>query len=1113
MFPRCGTKRATIPPPAAAFFMKKILFFAPFGQWAVHHQLDAVLAAALRVRGCEVAVAGCDGVFKTCDLLAWVGAQAPHVCHGCAANSKSLFGRFGLPLLQLRSYLTPNDFEEATEWSTCLDVTSYATATHEGKPIGEWATSSVCSHFRITEASLHLPEVRKVHQGYLVTALLTWIALSRMLDRFEADAMAIFNGRMAPYRVAFEVARERGIRVLGHERGVTPGTFTLYENTSCREPRPIYDYIERWRHVPLNAGDCARCAAITNRQSGTNMNFPGFYDYRTEGAEVRRGLGIPRDARILGVFTSSEFELANNSFYQPEIGQLEFIDRLIEVFRGRTDYLVVRHHPNIAGDATLAADRDFLRRAWRQAQRAPGNVRIIMPSEKLSSYGLMPHLDGAIAFFSSTGIECIARGVAGAALPQSYCHPAATFLIQDISQQGLAHLVDLLFAKTRAFQPSDLRSVYRYVSASLSRHSSKFDTFQMKNFFEADIRVQDADDLAPGRDRLLDRVCEFLTIGAPLFDAPGAEERQRSTEEEDAFFEAQWGQISAVRRQQIAERAAEPEFPVQEPVAIINMGGAMELPAWCARSRHRALVPCASVATAGRPWTEVLASVKLSLAKVTENYVLLSGEGFEYDESFIGSAVSTLEANAALAGVAIGGWVTQADGRIDAELFTQRRPCREFLDACCMLNAFHEPHVGLSFVLFRTRRLIELLEALPPGLTREETAGRLFDALREPAFEQRLLPMAMIQGDPLRAVEVVDTQRDTPTLLLIFNRPDLTQQVFEAIRSQRPTRLFVAADGPRPHLPAERARCEAARRRVLDHVDWDCEVQTLLRDENLGCKRAVSSAITWFFDHVEEGIILEDDCLPGPDFFRFCGQMLAHYRDTSQVMQIGGVNFQQGRKRGEASFYFSKYAHIWGWATWRRAWRHYEAEMAGLEDFLSSEAWRKLCPDPRESAYWEPILRRVRDGQVDTWDYQWNYTLWKHGGMSALPQVNLVSNLGFRDDATHTTQTGARMAHMKIRALGRLVFDGAGVIDREADRLTFDTVFSPVRKSKSADPNANAKKAGKQRARLKRIAGDLTAMKDSLAWKLIGKPFFSIEKRVRRLLVRKGDNGAPTQPV
>ncbi|MBA4056200.1 MAG: nucleotide-diphospho-sugar transferase, partial [Marivirga sp.] len=161
---------------------------------------------------------------------------------------------------------------------------------------------------------------------------------------------------------------------------------------------------------------------------------------------------------------------------------------------------------------------------------------------------------------------------------------------------------------------------------------------------------------------------------------------------------------------------------------------------------------------------------------------------------------------------------------------------------------------------------------------------------------------------------------ETPVLLLIFNRPDTTRRVFEAIRKARPKRLFVAADGPRQHKPEDADRCAKARKIATD-VDWECEVKTFFRDTNVGCGRGPSGGISWFFEHVDEGIILEDDCLPSPLFFRFCAELLERYRDDKRVMEIGGNTFMDEANRDkEYSYYFSSHNNIWGWATWKRAW-------------------------------------------------------------------------------------------------------------------------------------------------------------------------------------------------
>ena len=172
---------------------------------------------------------------------------------------------------------------------------------------------------------------------------------------------------------------------------------------------------------------------------------------------------------------------------------------------------------------------------------------------------------------------------------------------------------------------------------------------------------------------------------------------------------------------------------------------------------------------------------------------------------------------------------------------------------------------------------------------------------------------------------------NTPVLFLIFNRPETTEIVFSVIRKAEPPRLYVAADGPRPDYPNDAESCEIVRAIATD-VNWDCKVKTLFRDQNLGCKLAASKAIDWFFEQELEGIILEDDCLPDQSFFWFCQELLGKYRDDTRIMHIGGTNFQFGKERTKYSYYFSRYAHVWGWASWRRAWKFYDVEMKNWRD-------------------------------------------------------------------------------------------------------------------------------------------------------------------------------------
>lgn len=287
----------------------------------------------------------------------------------------------------------------------------------------------------------------------------------------------------------------------------------------------------------------------------------------------------------------------------------------------------------------------------------------------------------------------------------------------------------------------------------------------------------------------------------------------------------------------------------------------------------------------------------------------------------------------------------------------------------------------------------------------------------------------------------MDNQFETPVLFLIFNRPDTTQQVFNQIRQIKPKYLFVAADGPRSVRPEELSLCTETRE-IIQKVDWKCEVKTLFQDKNLGCGKAVSGAINWFFEQVEYGIILEDDCIPDLSFFPYCEELLIKYKYDEQVMHIGGNNFQKGIQRGEASYYFSFYPHIWGWATWRRAWEYYDYEMKDFYLTFNSGGIGHVFQNRNEKNYWRKIFIKTFKMQANTWDYQWAYTIWKNKGFSITPNVNLVINLGLNGDSSHTFLKDSFKNNLNLNVIPFPIKHPSLIVDYEADKTTFNNSFS-----------------------------------------------------------------------
>jgi hypothetical protein len=238
---------------------------------------------------------------------------------------------------------------------------------------------------------------------------------------------------------------------------------------------------------------------------------------------------------------------------------------------------------------------------------------------------------------------------------------------------------------------------------------------------------------------------------------------------------------------------------------------------------------------------------------------------------------------------------------------------------------------------------------------------------------------------------------------MIFNRPDTTEQVFSSIRMARPSRLYVAADGPRAGREGEKERCADARRIATD-VDWPCEVETLFRDENLGCRRAVSEAISWFFEREEEGIILEDDCLPDPSFFRYCSELLKEFREEDRIMAVCGGGYSKSASKDEPSYFFSRVFDPWGWATWRRAWRHYNDSMTGVEDLFTHASHGVFGPGADlRGHYWRQRYFETKEGKNNSWGYRWTFSIFQRSGLVVYPKRNLISNIGWGEGATHTS--------------------------------------------------------------------------------------------------------------
>ncbi len=280
---------------------------------------------------------------------------------------------------------------------------------------------------------------------------------------------------------------------------------------------------------------------------------------------------------------------------------------------------------------------------------------------------------------------------------------------------------------------------------------------------------------------------------------------------------------------------------------------------------------------------------------------------------------------------------------------------------------------------------------------------------------------------------------NVPVLLVFYRRPDTTKRVFEAIRAARPTKLFLATSAPNPNRPADAELCKATRD-VVAHVDWPCEVYRDYREECIDADHGVPTAVSWMFEHVDHGIVLEDDCVPNASFFNFCEELLEKYKDDTRIMNISGSNFQGGNVRGDASYYFSHYAMTWGWATWKRAWSLYDPDLKAFPDFISKNTIATIVSRKKEQTYWLTFFNKLYTKKFAFWDSTWIFALMNSGGLSISPNHNLIQNIGFGSTATHTKQdTGLSLP---LENLGHIIHPSRIEVDQVADIYFFNKFHS-----------------------------------------------------------------------
>ena len=518
----------------------RILCYAPYNRWALHGKWEMTILQAAMLRGAEVDYVACDGLFTDCDQF-WAATEPRHArsCTECQAMQAKLIHEMGMDYTWLGRYLQLEERDAARDWARAVPFDELETATYGDFEVAEWIRGSMHSHFRTSKLDLSDPRVENTFRSYLFSGLVACFALDRLLQASAPDVLFLFNGRQSSTRVALELARRHGIRVVTHERGPRNETLGMWVDHTCVSLEPYRRLWRDWGEVPLTADELETMDRfLWERAHGINL---GFVPYNTDPQaedELFARLGLDPQRPLWALFTSSDDEISAEREWQGSFpSQLDWIQRTID-FAGRHPelQLVVRVHPNTGSKRSVGANVGQLRELTALGDRLPENVRLILPDEDLSSYTLMDAATVGLVYASTVGIELACKGKATLiAAPSAFSGlPFAHTVLEP--ERYEAKLEELRGVAVGTVSPEVRRLAYRMAYATWFRNGIDFPLVTMPHPSTGVLQWAHLDQLQPGRDAGLDRAVRVLIDGEDVLPAPSAEVRARSDADETRFF-------------------------------------------------------------------------------------------------------------------------------------------------------------------------------------------------------------------------------------------------------------------------------------------------------------------------------------------------------------------------------------------------------------------------------------------------------------------------------------------------------------------------------------------------------------------------------------------------
>jgi len=728
--------------------MKKILFFAPHGNWHLHHQVDAAISSSLQLRGAEVLFVYCGRVFKECP-----NARGKETfCKVCLSESKNIVNFFKVPSIALSSVLQEKDYIRCSQWTESLKGNELLDAKFEGKDLGEYVNSGVCSYLLISKPDFSEEKTIKIYKNFLYNAALVKISYDKLIKKMQPDHIVCFHAKISHYSVFFELARQDNIPVLVHERGSIDDSFMFLENGHEGLPAGRPEAMSKWKEIPLSHEECKKVKKLLKeREDGKNHAIPAFYrSNHLQFGELRKSLRLPKDSIVIAVFLASDWELG--MYKELCINFTSIIIAIKDIIKNLAKwpdvYIVFRHHPNVVGDNHTGFT--FLKQLFHLNRTRPETVRVIMPKEKITSYELMWFADAVISFGSTAGVEAILRGLPTVSNVDIIYNFLDMGLERVLTPDSYLDSLKKAISKKQSNELNFLKKAYRGFYFYFYRLSNKFKSIGIKDHYKCDIKINSINELSEGNDPALDRVCNYLLKGSPLFSVPGELEKSRSDNEETVFLQRELDIIyqkrKEVKNKNILNNYKEPLITVlrmrldgafiKEKNGIISSIFLQSLN----KSRHKNI----ELNDMASPYYYDLTSffkeliVYVDMAK--GKYIYLGKDYIHIDESLFSTSIDYLEEpeNISCDGIVTGSWICDNNGNIITELFTQRRDTNNFSDSLKRFPLFSDPKYALTFYVWRKKSLQKIIKIL-------EKSTKNFNEFSENLYRQTMTDHAQFK--------------------------------------------------------------------------------------------------------------------------------------------------------------------------------------------------------------------------------------------------------------------------------------------------------------------------------------------------------------------------------